>query len=66
MQGHDPADYARALGRILREPGLRAELSAYAVEHAAGFSWARTADRSVDVYRRAAASMRADLIAARA
>ena len=28
VEGHDPADYARAMERIVLEPGLRAELSA--------------------------------------
>ena len=64
--GHDPADYARAFERILRTPGLRAELSRGAVAQAALFSWDLTADRTVEVYRRAAQMMRQDLLAARA
>ena len=64
--GHDPADYARAFERIVRTPGLRDELSRGAVEQAAHFSWDLTADRTIEVYRRAAQMMRQDLLAARA
>jgi D-inositol-3-phosphate glycosyltransferase len=66
VSGHDPADYARAFERIVRTPGLRDELSRGAVEQAARFSWDLTADRTIEVYRRAAQMMRQDLLAARA
>jgi D-inositol-3-phosphate glycosyltransferase len=66
VTGHDPADYARALERVLLSPGLRDELSRGAVEQAARFSWDVTADRTIEVYRRAAQMMRQDLLAARA
>jgi len=36
------------------------------VEQAARFSWDLTADRTIEVYRRAAQMMRQDLLAARA
>ena len=61
VEGHDPADYARAMGRIINAPGLRSEMSRAAVVHAAGFAWERTADRTAEVYRAAARSMRDDL-----
>jgi len=66
VTGHDPADYARALEQVLLSPGLREELSRGAVEQAARFSWDVTADRTIEVYRRAAQMMRQDLLAARA
>ena len=66
VTGHDPADYARALERVLLSPGLREELSRGAVEQAGRFGWDVTADRTIEVYRRAAQMMRQDLLAARA
>ncbi|WP_067439606.1 D-inositol-3-phosphate glycosyltransferase [Nocardioides jensenii] len=57
---HDPRDWAHALGRVLREPGLHAKLAAGAVEQARQFSWERTADRTLEVYRKAAGLMRED------
>ena len=64
VDGHDPEDWARVLGRLLAAPGFRAELSTGAVAHAAGFSWDRTAEGLLRVYREAVTAHRA-LIAAR-
>jgi D-inositol-3-phosphate glycosyltransferase len=50
VAGHDPADYASALRRLIREPDLRTRLSAGAVRHAAAFSWDRTAEGLLAVY----------------
>jgi D-inositol-3-phosphate glycosyltransferase len=61
VEGHDPADYARAMERIVSAPALRAQMSRAAVLHAAGFAWEQTADRTLDVYRAAARWMRDDL-----
>ena len=61
VEGHDPADYARAMERIVSAPGLRAELSRGAVAQAAHFAWERTAERTLEVYRAATQSMRDDL-----
>jgi D-inositol-3-phosphate glycosyltransferase len=61
VEGHDPADYARAFERVLHQPAFREELSAGAVHQAASFAWEATADRTVEVYRAAAAAMRRDL-----
>jgi D-inositol-3-phosphate glycosyltransferase len=66
VEGHEPADYARALERIVLAPRLREELARGALVQAAQFSWDRTAERTVEVYRRAAEMMRQDLLAARA
>jgi D-inositol-3-phosphate glycosyltransferase len=50
VDGHDPADYAAAVRRVLVEPGLHERLSLGAVGHAAGFGWSATAARVLDVY----------------
>jgi D-inositol-3-phosphate glycosyltransferase len=63
VDGHDPRDWARVLAGLLAAPGRRRELSAGAVAHAAGFSWDRTADNLLRVYRDAMAEHRS-LIAA--
>jgi D-inositol-3-phosphate glycosyltransferase len=65
VDGHDPADYARAMERILTAPGLRERLSRGAVAQAAHFAWEQTADRTLEVYRAAARSMRSDLAESR-
>jgi D-inositol-3-phosphate glycosyltransferase len=65
VEGHDPADYARAFERILHQPTFRDELSAGAVRQADHFAWEATAARTVEVYRRAQAAMRRDLEEAR-
>jgi len=59
VQGHDPHDWARVLDRLLAAPGYRAELSAGAVAHAADFSWDRTAEGLLQVYREAVVEHRA-------
>ena len=61
VEGHEPEDYARAMERIVAEPALRAELAKGALAQAASFAWERTADRTVEVYRAAARSMRDDV-----
>jgi D-inositol-3-phosphate glycosyltransferase len=61
VEGHDPADYAATMARIVEQPALRAELSAGALRQAAQFTWDRTAERTVEVYRQAAQAMRDDL-----
>ncbi|KRE60064.1 D-inositol-3-phosphate glycosyltransferase [Nostocoides sp. Soil756] len=53
VDGHDTADWATALGRLVLDPTLRATLSRRATEHAQGFGWARTAHRLLDVYGQA-------------
>ena len=53
VEGHAPADWARVLGGLLSAPARRAALGRGAVGHARRFSWDRTADRLVEVYREA-------------
>ncbi|HET7530731.1 MAG TPA: D-inositol-3-phosphate glycosyltransferase [Mycobacteriales bacterium] len=60
VDGHEPTDYANAVRRLLADPALDARLSAGAVAHAAGFSWAATAARVLDVYGDALTDAAAD------
>jgi D-inositol-3-phosphate glycosyltransferase len=64
VDSHDPQDWARVLARLLVAPGRRRELAAGAVVHAQNFSWDRTVDRLLCVYRAAVGEHR-NLIAAR-
>jgi D-inositol-3-phosphate glycosyltransferase len=64
VDGHDPDDWARVLDKLLAAPAYRRVLSEGAVAHAAGFSWDRTAEGLLRVYREAVTEHRA-LIAAR-
>ena len=53
MDGHDPADYARAVERLVTEPGMLQRLAQGAVEHAQSFGWGATADGLLNVYTEA-------------
>ncbi|MEU4216048.1 D-inositol-3-phosphate glycosyltransferase [Actinoplanes sp. NPDC026623] len=64
VDGHDPGDWARVLAGLLLTPARRSLLAAGAVRHARNFSWDRTADGLLRVYREAVTEHRA-LIAAR-
>ncbi len=64
VNGHDPDDWAYVLDSLLAAPQRRQELSAGAVAHASNFSWDRTAQGLVQVYRETVTEHRA-LIAAR-
>ncbi|MEU4239323.1 D-inositol-3-phosphate glycosyltransferase [Actinoplanes sp. NPDC026619] len=64
VDGHDPRDWAHALDSLLAAPRHRAALSEGAVAHASGFSWDRTAEGLLRVYREAVVEHRA-MIAAR-
>ena len=50
---HEPRDWAAALRRVVGDSGFRDELSAGALEQARLFSWDLTAERTLEVYRRA-------------
>jgi D-inositol-3-phosphate glycosyltransferase len=63
VDGHDPADYARAMSRLVDAPAYRDRLGSAASLHARGFAWERTADLTLDVYRKAARAMHSDLLA---
>jgi D-inositol-3-phosphate glycosyltransferase len=64
VDGHDPADWSAVLTKLLAEPARLQALSVGAVRHAANFSWDRTAEGLLRVYREAVTEHRA-LIAAR-
>ena len=51
IQGHDPAAYAEAVLRLIRDQRLAEAMSRAAVGHAARFSWEATAAGLGDVYR---------------
>jgi D-inositol-3-phosphate glycosyltransferase len=59
VDGHDPADWARVLDKLLAAPDYRARLAEGAVAHAAHFSWDRTAEGLLRVYRDAVSEHRA-------
>jgi D-inositol-3-phosphate glycosyltransferase len=59
VDGHDPADWAAVLDGLLASPGRRAALARGAVEHAREFSWDRTVERLLAVYREAVTAHRA-------
>jgi D-inositol-3-phosphate glycosyltransferase len=63
VPGHDPRAWANAIGRLLADPVRRAELSRGAVAHARAFSWNRTSDELLAVYREAVTSHRAARLA---
>ena len=58
VDGHEPDDWADALGRVVRDDDLRVRLEAGALEQARRFSWDRTAERTLEVYERARADLR--------
>jgi D-inositol-3-phosphate glycosyltransferase len=66
VEGHDPADYARAIERVIASPTLLQRLSEGAVRQAAQFAWEATAERTLEVYRQASTAMRDDLAGIRA
>jgi D-inositol-3-phosphate glycosyltransferase len=51
VDGHDPTDWARVLGRLGAEPARLDELARGAVLHARQFSWNQTAACLLAVYR---------------
>jgi D-inositol-3-phosphate glycosyltransferase len=60
VDGHDPSDYADAIARLVREPGLRESMARAALDHARDFAWEHTADQTLDVYGKAAVALWSD------
>jgi D-inositol-3-phosphate glycosyltransferase len=58
VAGHDPADYATAIARLLDSPRMLDEYSEFAVRHAARFGWAATAAATAEVYRHSIEDLR--------
>jgi D-inositol-3-phosphate glycosyltransferase len=50
VDGHDPAEWARVIARLVRSPGRLEALSAGARRHASVFGWSATVDRLAKVY----------------
>jgi D-inositol-3-phosphate glycosyltransferase len=50
VDGHDPAQYARAIAALLGSSGQLARLSRGARTHASGFGWSSTVDQLLAVY----------------
>ena len=55
VHGHDPADYAAAIRRIVTDTTMERRLGRGAVAHASKFGWSRTAEGVLDVYAEAVA-----------
>lgn len=51
VDGHDPADYADRLLRLLSDPAGSRRMGEAGIAHAARFSWDATATQSLAVYR---------------
>jgi D-inositol-3-phosphate glycosyltransferase len=50
IDGHEPADYARALRELIADPSRRARYGEGGRRHAAHFGWSETVDRVLEVY----------------
>ena len=57
VDGHEARDWANAMRRVMEDDDLRSRLGTGAVEQAKLFSWERTAQSTLEVYRRARASL---------
>ncbi len=64
VTGHAPADWADAVGGLLRDPLRRVALADKAVRQSSQFGWGVTTDRLLAVYRQAIADRRGSSIAA--
>jgi D-inositol-3-phosphate glycosyltransferase len=51
VHGHEPADYTKALERVLDDPGLDEEFRSGALAYSERFSWSATADRLLELYQ---------------
>lgn len=59
VDGHDPRAWADKLRTVIEDDELRVRLEAGALEQARSFSWERTAERTLEIYERARADLRA-------
>jgi len=62
VDSHLATDWADTIKRVLVDDGLRARLSAGAVEQSQLFAWERTAGRTLEVYGQAAKLMREEIL----
>lgn len=51
VDGHDPDEWARVIGNLLRDPARRGKLGRAARRHAERFSWQRTTDGLLRAYQ---------------
>jgi len=54
----DPGDIARAVERVMKSPALRRKLVAAGFRRAKTFNWDRTADKTLEVYRKVGGTLR--------
>ena len=59
VDGHDPAQWAKVLGELLRDPAGLQRLADGSRPHAERFSWDRTAEQLLGAYREAMEAVRA-------
>ncbi|HLT59775.1 MAG TPA: glycosyltransferase, partial [Microlunatus sp.] len=53
VSGHEPSDWAKALGTVLDDHDLATRLGRAGIEHARGFSWDRSAEAILTACRNA-------------
>jgi D-inositol-3-phosphate glycosyltransferase len=58
VDGHEPADYAEVLAKLLHDPDERAGLANGALVHASQFGWEQTSESILSVYTEAIAEAR--------
>ncbi|HEY7042153.1 MAG TPA: D-inositol-3-phosphate glycosyltransferase [Nocardioidaceae bacterium] len=63
VDGHEPAQYAAVFEWLLTDDLARRRLQAHCAAHARRFGWGQTAQLTLEAYRDAALSMRADALA---
>jgi D-inositol-3-phosphate glycosyltransferase len=64
LDGHDPAEYAGAIEKMVSSPALLAAMRETAVQHAHAFGWSQTARHTLAAYGAAARVMRTHPMAA--
>ncbi len=64
VDGHNPTDYARVFERLLTDDSALDALREKCGDHAQQFGWARTTQLTLEAYRDAATTMRAEALAA--
>jgi D-inositol-3-phosphate glycosyltransferase len=55
VEGHEPADYARAIAAVLKDPGRKNEMGEEARLRAGRFTWHRAVERVAAIYDRLSA-----------
>jgi D-inositol-3-phosphate glycosyltransferase len=63
VDGHDPAEYAHVIGRLLDDPARLGTMSRAGAAHAGQFGWSVTAQRTLEAYSAASELMHGDALA---